>query len=261
VLSNDTDVDGNTLTAIKVSDPTHGTVTLNSNGSFTYTPAANYSGTDSFTYRANDGQANSNTATVNVTITAVNDPPVAVNNVYSTSEDTVLNVAAPGVLSNDTDPDGDNLTAVKVSNPSHGTVTLNSNGSFTYTPTSNYNGTDSFTYRAGDGQANSNTATITITVTAVNDPPVAVIDAYSTGKDIILNVAAPGVLGNDTDVEGSTLTATKMSNPAHGTVTLNGNGSFTYTPSSGYTGTDSFTYRARDGQANSNTVTVKITII
>ena len=86
------------LTATKVSNPSHGTVTLNSNGSFTYTPSANYTGTDSFTYRANDGQANSNTATVTITINAVNDPPVAVNDAYSTNEDTVLNVAAPGVL-------------------------------------------------------------------------------------------------------------------------------------------------------------------
>ena len=132
-----------------------------------------------------------------------NSPPVAVNDAYSTNEDTVLNVAAPGVLSNDSDPDGDTLTAIKVTNPSHGTVTLNSNGSFTYTPSANYNGTDSFTYQANDGQANSNTATVTITINAVNDAPVAVNDAYSTNKDIALNVTAPGVLGNDTDAEGT----------------------------------------------------------
>jgi VCBS repeat-containing protein len=260
VLSNDTDADGDNLTAVKVSNPSHGSVTLNSNGSFTYTPTSNYNGTDAFTYKANDGKVDSNTATVNITINAVNDTPVAVNDAYSTNEDTVLNRAVPGVLSNDTDADGDNLTAVKVNDPAYGTLTLNSNGSFTYTPNANYNGTDSFTYRANDGQANSNTATVTITITAVNDPPVAVNDAYSTNKDTVLNVAAPGVLGNDTDVEGSTLTATKMSNPSHGMVTLNANGSFTYTPSSGYIGADSFTYQANDGQANSNTVTVTITI-
>ncbi len=260
VLSNDTDADGDNLTAVKVSDPAHGALTLNSNGSFTYSPNANYNGTDSFTYRANDGQANSNTATVTITITAVNDTPVAVNDSYTTNEDTALNRAAPGVLSNDTDADGDNLTAVKVSDPAHGTLTLNSNGSFTYTPAANYNGTDSFTYRANDGQANSNTATVTITITAVNDPPVAVADTYSTNRNIVLNVAAPGVLGNDTDVEGSALTATKVTNPSHGSVTLNSDGSFTYTPTANYSGTDSFTYRANDGQANSNTVTVTITI-
>jgi VCBS repeat-containing protein len=260
VLSNDTDPDGDNLTAVKVNDPAHGTVTLNSNGSFTYTPAANYNGTDSFTYRANDGQANSNTATVTITITAVNDTPVVVNDAYTTNEDTALNRAAPGVLSNDTDADGDNLTAVKVSDPVHGTLTLNSNGSFTYIPNANYNGIDSFTYRANDGQANSSAATITITITSVNDPPVAVIDAYSTSRDTALNVVAPGVLGNDTDVEGSALTATKVSNPSHGSVTLNSNGSFTYAPTSAYTGTDSFTYQANDGQSNSNVATVTINV-
>jgi VCBS repeat-containing protein len=260
VLSNDTDADGDNLTAIKVSNPSHGSLTLNSNGSFTYTPTSNYNGTDSFTYKANDSKTDSNVATATITISAVNDAPVATADSYSTSEDTVLNVTAPGVLDNVTDADGDNLTAIKVSNPSHGSVTLNSNGSFTYTPASNYNGTDSFTYKANDSKADSNTATVTITISAVNDAPVAIADTYSTSKDTVLNVAAPGVLGNDTDVEGSALTANKVTNPSHGTVTLNSNGSFTYTPATGYIGTDSFTYRARDGQAYSNTVAVTITI-
>jgi VCBS repeat-containing protein len=261
VLSNDTDADGDTLTASKVSNPSHGSVTLNSNGSFAYIPDSGYTGTDSFTYRANDGQANSNTATVTINVDGgTNNAPVALNNTYSTDEDTALNVATPGVLGNDTDADGDPLTAIKVSNPSHGWVTLNSNGSFTYTPTTNYNGSDFFTYRANDGQANSNTATVTITINVVNDAPVAVNDVYATDQDTNLNVAAPGVLSNDTDADGDTLIASKVSNPSHGSVTLNSNGSFTYIPNSGYTGTDSFTYRARDGQANSNTVTVTINV-
>src|SRR5262249_28767132 len=102
----------------------------------------------------------------------LNNPPVANNDAYSTNEDTALTVAAPGVLANDTDADGDPLTAVFVAGPGHGTVTLNSNGSFTSTPTANYNGPDSFTYKANDGKADSNVATVSITVTAVNDAPV-----------------------------------------------------------------------------------------
>ncbi len=260
VLGNDTDIEGSTLTATKVNNPSHGTVTLNSNGSFTYTPASDYSGTDSFTYRANDGQANSNTATVTINISAGNNPPVAVNDAYTTNQDTVLNIAAPGVLSNDSDPDGDTLNAIKVSDPSHGTVTINANGSFTYTPSANYTGTDSFTYRANDGQANSNTVTVTITINAGNNVPVAVNDAYTTNEDTALNMAAPGVLSNDSDPDGDTINTIKVSDPAHGTFTLNSNGSFTYTPAANYTGTDSFTYRASDGQANSNTATVTITV-
>src|SRR4029079_12473014 len=125
----------------------HGTLTLNANGSFTYTPATNYNGPDSFTYKAKDpSNALSNTATVSLTVAAVNDAPVAVNDSYSTNEDTALTVAASGVLANDTDVDANPLTAAVVTGPSHGTLTLNANGSFTYTPAANYNGADSFTY-------------------------------------------------------------------------------------------------------------------
>ena len=113
VLANDTDADGNTLTAAVVSGPSHGTLTLNANGSFTYTPAAGYHGADSFTYKANDGAADSNVATVSLTINAVNHAPVAVNDSYSLNQDTVLSVAAPGVLANDTDADGNTLTAAR----------------------------------------------------------------------------------------------------------------------------------------------------
>src|SRR5207245_2518026 len=112
--------------------PTHGTLTLNANGSFTYTPAANFNGADSFTYTANDGALGSNVATVSLTIRPVNDAPVAANDSFTTDEDTALTVAAPGVLGNDTDIDSPTLTAVLVSNPTHGTLTLNANGSFTY---------------------------------------------------------------------------------------------------------------------------------
>src|SRR5206468_2553181 len=121
---------------------------------------------------------------------------------------TTLRVTAPGVLANDTDVDGDPLTAILVNGPAHGTLNLSSDGSFTYTPALNYNGPDSFTYKANDGQADSpTTATVSITVTPVNDPPgtsggfaLSLPDAlpiYTT-----LRVTAPGVLANDTDVDG-----------------------------------------------------------
>ena len=214
VLGNDTDIDSGTLTAVLVSGVSHGALTLNGNGSFTYTPDANYSGPDSFTYRANDGSLNSNTVTVSLTVAAVNDAPVAVNNNYSTNEDTQLVSSAPGVLGNDTDVEGNPLTAALVAGPSHGTLTLNANGSFTYTPAANYSGPDSFTYRANDGSLNSNTATVSITVTAVNDAPVAAPNSYSTNEDTQLIVNAPGVLGNDTDVDSGTLTAVLVAGPS-----------------------------------------------
>src|SRR5207247_2141357 len=131
---------------------------------FTYAPAPNFFGSDAFTYKANDGTADSNIATVTITVTSVNDPPAVVNSSYSTSEDSPLNVAAPGVLAGSSDIDGDSLTAVLVSGPSHGALTLNADGSFSYAPAANYNGPDSFTFKASDGSADSNVATASISV-------------------------------------------------------------------------------------------------
>ncbi len=254
VLANDTDVEGTTLTAALVGGPAHGTLNLAANGSFTYAPAPNYNGADSFTYKASDGTLTSNTATVAITVTAVNDAPVAVDDAFSTAEDTAV---SGNVLTNDGDVEGTTLTAVLVGNPSHGTVNLATNGTFTYTPAVNYNGADSFTYRATDGSLTSNTATVAITVTQVNDVPVAVNDTVSVAK----NTPATGnVLTNDTDAEGTTLTAALVSNPTHGTVTLAGNGLFTYTPATDYTGADSFSYTASDGVNTSNTATVTVNV-
>jgi VCBS repeat-containing protein len=260
VLGNDTDVDGDTLTATVVAQPAHGTLTLNPDGSFTYTPTANYHGPDSFTYHASDGTATSATTTVELTITADNDAPVAVDDTYTTVEDTALTVTAPGVLGNDSDVDGDTLTATVVAQPAHGTLTLNPDGSFTYTPAANYHGPDSFTYQANDGDASSATVIVELTVTADNDMPVAVADSYSTPQDTALTVPAPGVLDNDSDVDGDTLTAILGTGPAHGTLTLNPDGSFGYTPDAGYSGPDSFTYQANDGDASSTAVTVTLTV-
>ena len=216
---------------------------------------------DSFTYQASDGSLQSAVATVHLTVTPVNDAPVAVNDSYSTPEDTVLTIVSPGVLGNDSDVDGDPLTAIIVANPSHGSVTLNPNGSFTYTPSTNYNGPDSFTYKANDGTVNGNVATVNITVTAVNDPPVAIDDVYTINEDTTLTTsAATGVLANDTDVDSTNLTASVVTNPLHGLLTFNSDGSFTYIPAANYNGTDSFTYQAVDSQTNSATATVTINI-
>jgi VCBS repeat-containing protein len=260
VLGNDNDPDGNTLSAVLGSGPSHGTLTLNPNGSFTYTPAANFNGSDSFTYRASDGTLTSNLATVTLTITAVNDAPTSAADAYSTGEDTPLTVDAPGVLTNDNDLDGDSLHTVVGSAPSHGTLTLDADGSFTYIPAADYNGSDTFTYKANDGTLASNQATVTITITATNDRPTAADDAYSTAEDTALTVDAPGVLANDTDPEGDTLSAVAGSEPSHGTLSRNANGSFTFTPAANYNGTDSFTYQASDGGLESSPATVTITV-
>ncbi|MCK9593467.1 MAG: Ig-like domain-containing protein, partial [Methanoregula sp.] len=176
--------DGSTLTAIKVSDPSHGTLdTFNADGSFTYTPAANYNGDDSFTYKANDGLLDSIAATVSITVTAVNDVPVATDDSYSTSEDVTLNVAATGVLGNDVDIDS-TITAVKITDPAHGTLTLNADGSFEYIPSPSWYGTDTFTYKANDGILDSNIATVTITINEVYEAPVADFTSTPSGLTV-----------------------------------------------------------------------------
>src|SRR5207253_1788340 len=152
-----------------------------------------------------------------------NTAPEADDDAYTTNEDTTLTVAAPGVLGNDTDADGNSLTATLVSGPSHGTLTLNPDGSFSYSPAANYNGPGSFTHSAGAGQAPSHVAPVSLTVTPVNATPVAAGDGYTTAEDTTLTVSAPGVLGNDTDIDSPTLTAVVVAGPSHGTLTLNAN--------------------------------------
>ena len=204
------------------------------------------------------GQQVSMTVTIG---TPINLPPVAAADSYSEAEDTALAVAAPGVLGNDLDPDGDPLAATLVSGPSHGTLSLAANGSFTYKPSAEYSGPDSFTYRAGDGAANSASTLVTLAVTPVNDAPVAVADGYTLNEDSSLSRAAPGVLANDSDKDGPALIAALMAGPSHGSLSLLANGSFTYRPAGGFAGTDSFTYRASDGIASSAATTVTLRIV
>src|SRR2546426_6471611 len=125
----------------------------------------------------------------------MNHAPVAVNDSFETDEDTPLVVlAAQGVLANDTDVDGNSLTAVVVTGPGHGVLTLNANDSFTYTPAGNFNGSDSFTYKANDGLLDSNVATVALTINPVNDAPVAVNDSFPANEDTPLWVKAPRVV-------------------------------------------------------------------
>ncbi len=261
VLSNDVVGWGTNLTAMLVSGPANGTFSLNINGGFTYIATNYFIGTDGFTYEADDGVTNSAPATVTINVTT-NYPPVANNDSYNTITNITLSVAAPGVLGNDTDANGDSLMAVLVSGPAHGTLSLTNNGGFSYTPANNFSGTDTFTYQASDGLTNSAPATVTIsiTTTAVNHPPVANNDNYSTVVNTALTVGAPGILANDTDPDGDNLTAVLVSSPTNGTLNLNTNGGFSYTPTNNYIGTDSFTYIASDGSTNSNPATVTITV-
>ncbi len=263
VLANDIDVDGSPLASLLVSGVSHGTLSLSNNGAFVYTPSLNYTGLDSFTYRSTDGALTSDVATVTITITPVNDAPVAVaDDFYTTLEDTTLTVPALGILANDIDVDGNPLTSLLVSNVTHGTLNLSTNGAFIYTPSLNYTGVDTFVYLATDGVLTSGVAVVTITVLPTNDAPVAVADDfYTTLEDTTLTVPALGVLSNDIEVDGDPLSAVLVSGVSHGTLTLNDNGAFNYTPSLNYTGLDTFTYYATDGSLTSGVATVTITVV
>jgi len=256
VLGNDTDGNQDPLSVILISGPANGVLRLNADGSFTYVPDADFFGADSFTYQASDGELDSGVATVFLTVTAVNDAPVANADVFGVGEDALLE--GESVLGNDTDADNDVLAAVLVSSTSNGTLTFNADGSFVYLPDADFFGSDSFSYRARDAAAESETATVTINVSAVNDAPVAGDDSFEVeGR---LTVAAPGVLGNDTDADGVTLTAELVSSTANGVLTFNEDGSFVYTPNEGFSGTDSFTYRASDGELDSDLATVVLSV-
>ena len=260
VLYNDTDADHDTMTASVVAQPLHGTLTFSSNGTFTYTPAAGFSGTDSFTYQVSDGILTSSVATATIAVTE--SIPVAAAYSLSVLHDRPLNNSVHA-----TDADNDTLTYSAITQPTHGTLTLSSNGSFTYTPTAHYSGPDSFTYQANDGLFNSNAATVMIGVN--ESAPIANNDSYtiSHGQTLsapyTVNYGYPyiaGVLANDTDAEGDTLTGTVVTQPAHGTLTFSSNGTFTYTPTAGFVGIDSFTYKANDGVLNSNVATATISV-
>jgi hypothetical protein len=182
-----------------------------------------------------------------------NNPPVALNDAYAGSEDTVLVIGtSSGVLANDSDADNDALSVSSFSATSSagGAVAMNANGSFSYTPAANFHGADSFSYVASDGHGGTDSATVSITVAAVNDAPVANANGYNATRDTALVVnAASGVLANDTDADGTALSVSAFDaqSAQGGTVAMNPNGSFTYTPPAGFTGTDTFSYSASDG--------------
>ncbi len=266
VLANDSDAESDPLTAVLVSDVSHGTLTLNADGTFSYTHDGSETSSDSFSYQANDGALDSNPVTVTITVSPVNDAPVAVADSVTVAEGGTVCVLAStetSVLVNDSDAESDPLTAVLVSDVSHGTLTLNADGTFSYTHDGSETSSDSFTYQASDGALDSNPVTVALTVTPVNDAPVAVADSVTVsegGTVSVLESTETSVLVNDSDAESDPLTAVLVSDVSHGTLTLNADGTFSYTHNGSETSSDSFTYKANDGALDSNEVTVTITV-
>ena len=238
----------------KETDPEHGTVLFNPDGTFTYIPEEGYCGTDKFTYTLKDVDGDSDTATVTINIECVNHIPVANDDTFNTIEDTPVTGSVAG---NDIpSKDGGNVWS-KETDPEHGTVVLNQDGTFTYTPEEGYCGTDNFTYILKDVDGDSDTATVTINIECINHIPVANDDTFNTIED---TPVTGSVAGNDIPSKDGGNVWSKETDPEHGTVLLNPDGTFTYTPEEGYCGTDEFTYTLKDVDGDSDTATVTINI-
>ncbi|WP_298303488.1 Ig-like domain-containing protein [uncultured Erythrobacter sp.] len=251
VLPNDTDPDGDPLTVVSASAP-NGTVVIEADGTLTYTPDPDFNGQDTITYTISDGNGGSSTAAVIVTVNPVNDAPVAVDDSVTTDEDTPVTI---GVLGNDSDVDGDDLTVTSATSPD-GTVTINPDGTLEFTPDPNFNGTTTITYEISDGNGGTATATVTVTVNPINDPPVANPDSATTDEDTPVDI---NLIANDTDADGDPLTITAANAP-NGTVVINGDGSVTYTPDPDFNGTDTITYTISDGNGGFATSTATVTV-
>ncbi len=253
VLANDSDVDGDVLSVIAVTPPLHGVAVINPDDTVAYTPAPGYSGSDTFGYTVSDGQGGTDSAIVTITVTSVNDNPVANDDAATTLEDAPVTI---DVLANDSDADGDIFTISSVTQPAHGAV-VNNGGNVTYQPDANYYGTDSFSYTISDGQGGSDTATVAVTVTPVNDNPIAVNDTATTLENTPVTIA---VLSNDSDVDGDALTVVSVAQPGSGSVIINPDNTVTYTPDAGFSGTDSFSYDIADGQEGTDTASVTVNV-
>jgi VCBS repeat-containing protein len=213
----------------------------------TYAPNLNFNGSDSFTFKVNDGTVDSSVATVSITVNPVNDPPVAVDDAYDVDEDNTLTVSAHGVLDNDSDVESDPLTAVLVGDVSSGTLGLGVDGSFTYDPDGNFNGTDSFTYKANDGTVDSNTATVSITVNPINDPPV----MTSTPVTIATEDAPYTYDVKATDADGDPLTFSLTTSPGGMTIDAN-SGLINWTPTNAQVGYNDVVVQVDDGNGSTD---------
>lgn len=260
VLANDTDPENDVLTITGTTSPAHGTVSFSA-GQVSYTPAAGYVGTDSFTYTITDGFGGSDTATVTIVIgTGGNRPPVAANDSAQTPPATPVRIP---VLRNDSDPDDDVLSVTSVGTPAHGAAVLNSDGTLTYTPVTGFEGSDAFSYVISDGRGGTATAQVTVQVGAgANAPPVALDDVVGVFKGGGVDIP---VLDNDSDPDGDLLRVIRVENlgPHQATLTINANGTIRFQHIHGTNGPGRIRYTITDdnGHEVSAVVTVNVTEI
>ncbi|MCG6156582.1 tandem-95 repeat protein [Rubinisphaera margarita] len=244
------DIDGDELLFSLVQEPNHGTLILDADGSYEYIPHANYHGTDSFTFRVNDGTEDSNLAAVDIDVQSVNDTPIAYEGVALLGEDGVVTGQLTGF-----DADGDTLSFELISGPAHGTLQLAPDGAYTYTPDANYHGDDHFTFVSNDGTATSSVVEYLIRIRSINDAPI----AFDSQNDVSEDGNVTGSVQGQ-DVDGDAITFSLVQQPAHGTLQFTASGNYSYTPNANYFGSDSFTFLASDGTESSTPATVALNV-
>ena len=272
VLGNDSDPDaGDSLNISSVNQGVKGGLVTINGGSVSYDPNGQFddltlgeSTTDTFSYTLSDSNGASVSVSVTVTINGVdagNLAPVAEDDTFQTDEDTAIIITAADLLGNDNDPDaGDILTVDSITQPGKGSLSNNGDGTYTYTPDQDFNGSDNFTYTVSDGRGGSDTAQVTISILPVNDAPEGNPDSLDAVEGTPLTISIASLVSNDDDAEGSALSLISFTQPEHGTLERNTNGTLTYTPEAGFVGEDSFTYIAGDGDLLSDPVTVTIDV-
>ncbi len=254
VLANDIDADGDALTIDSVGLPNNGTAVIQG-GAIVYTPDNGFSGDDEFLYEISDTSGASASALVTVAVSSVNQPPVAVDDNVSTEQDDPVSFSP---LGNDSDPDGDSITILSVTQPSNGSSDIQPQADrLIYRPAAGFSGTDSFEYTIEDSNGATATATVNLSVSSVNVAPVAIDDTATTNQDTAVTI---DVVGNDTDGNSDALTVSAVTDPANGSVVILNN-AVVYTPDASFGGDDdTFDYTVADGNGGTDTATVTVTV-
>ncbi|PMN65837.1 hypothetical protein BCT26_15170 [Vibrio lentus] len=256
------DEDGDSLSFTKSTDPSNGTVVVDENGDWTYTPNENYNGDDSFTVEVSDGLGGTDTITVNIGVTPINDSPVGEDLSVTTDEDTPVSGSLTA-----TDADNDQLTFSKGTEPSNGAVVVDENGNWTYTPNENYNGSDSFTVVVDDSQGGTDTITVDVGVAPIDDPVDAVNDSVTVLEDgsvalsLLANDSAPDGGLEITSINGVALTGSAQTiSVDNGSVVIAADGTMTFEPAADFNGDISFDYDVKDADGDVDTATVSVSV-
>lgn len=264
LLANDTDADGDALTVVAGTFTTTagGSISINSDGSYVYTPPPGFSGVDTVQYTVSDGISGSDIGTLAILVDPVISLLDVTPDVGTTPENTPYSSSIP-LTANDTAAAGDTLTATpgRYTGSEGGILVIYADGSYTYTPPTDFTGVETIPYPITDSSGDSVLGSLTMTVTPVNAPPVAVDDMATTvaGHSITSTVS---LIANDSDPDGDSLSVTPGTFPttAGGSITINPDGSYVYTPPKGFSGIDTVPYTITDGNGGTATATLHLTV-